>query len=59
MMYVRVNKHSFWVYFSLFKRQQREPDRSKEIEQRKESQNTRTQTKQGHVTLSTDYNLLH
>ena len=48
-----MNNH---IYSTLFKTQEREPDRrSKEIEQRKESQNTHTQTKQqGHVTLSTE-----
>ena len=48
-----MNNH---IYSTLFKTQEREPDRrSREIEQRKESQKTQTQTKQqGHVTLSTE-----
>ena len=47
-----MNNH---IYSTLFKTQEREPDRrSKEIEQRKESPKTHTQTKQGHVTLSTE-----
>ena len=48
-----MNNH---IYSTLFKTQERESNRrSKEIEQRKESQNTHTQTKQqGHVTLSTE-----
>ena len=48
-----MNNH---IYSKLFKTQERESDRSKEIEQRKELQNTySTQTKQqGHVTLSTE-----
>ena len=48
-----MNKH---IYSTLFKTQERESDRRcKEIEQRKESQNTHTQTKQqGLVTLSTE-----
>ena len=46
-----MNNH---VYSTLFKTQERESDRrSKEIEQRKESQNTQTK-QQGHVTLSTE-----
>ena len=45
-----VNSH---IYSTLFKTQERESDRrSKEIEQRKESQKTHIQTKQqGHMTL--------
>ena len=48
-----MNNH---IYSTLFKTQERESDRrSKEIEQRKESQKIHTQTKQqGHVTLSTE-----
>ena len=48
---IHTNNH---IYSTLFKTQERKPDkRSKEIEQRKESQK-QTQTKQqGHVTLST------
>ena len=46
-----MNNH---IYSTLFKTQEREPDRSKEIQQRKESQNTHTHTKQGHVTLSSE-----
>ena len=47
-----MNNH---IYSTLFKTEERESDRrSKEIEQRKESQKL-TQTKQqGHVTLSTE-----
>ena len=43
------------IYITLFKTQERESDRrSKEIEQRKNRKKTHTQTKQGHVTLSTE-----
>ena len=50
---IYMNNH---IYSTLFKTQERESDRrSKEIEQRKESQTTHTQIKQqGHVTLSTE-----
>ena len=45
-----MNNHIQYVYSTLFKIQERKADRrSKEIEQRKESQNTHI--KQGHVTL--------
>ena len=45
-----MNNH---IYSTLFKTQERESDRrSKEIEQRKESQKHTRKKKQGHVTLS-------
>ena len=53
MMFERVcmNNH---IYSTLFKTQERKSDRrSKEIEQRNESQKTQTK-QQGHVTLSTE-----
>ena len=47
-------------------KKENQTEETKKIEQRKESQNTHTQTKQGHVTLSTELqftalmlNLLH
>ena len=44
-----MNNH---IYSTLFKIQERKSDRrSREIEQRKESQNTHTHIKQGHVNL--------
>ena len=53
MAELNMNNH---IYSTLFQTQERESNRrSKEIEQRKESQRTLTQTKQqGHVTLSTE-----
>ena len=39
------------IYSTLFKIQERKSDRSRDIEQRKELQNTHTHIKQGHVTL--------
>ena len=43
------------IYSTLFKTQERKSDRrSKEIEQRKESQKNKQTKQQGHVTLSTE-----
>ena len=51
-MYIFMNNH---IYSTLFKIQERKSDRrSREIEQRKESQNTHT-----HKTRTCELNLLH